>query len=145
MGSFSQTSLKWKISCKCTFKKCPDSYVIWPSFLWMSLHSVVYLAPAILYICKPVLVGTGSTDPWEGTQGRESLLVNTSGQSFMNVNNSKNITWHCPFKGIVQRDITGVETRLKWSALMNYSVAKVAFWILNEHHHERSTKPVSAS
>ncbi len=32
-----------------------------------------------------------------------------------------------PFKGIVQRDLTGVETRLKRSALMNYSVAKCAF------------------
>jgi hypothetical protein len=32
-----------------------------------------------------------------------------------------------PVKGIVQRDLTGVETRLKRSALMNYSVAKAAF------------------
>ncbi len=31
------------------------------------------------------------------------------------------------FKGIVQRDLTGVETRLKRSALMNYIVAKFAF------------------
>jgi hypothetical protein len=30
-------------------------------------------------------------------------------------------------KGIVQQDLTGVETRLKRSALMNYSVTKVAF------------------
>jgi hypothetical protein len=30
-------------------------------------------------------------------------------------------------KGIVQRDLTGVETRLKRSALMNYIVAKFAF------------------
>jgi hypothetical protein len=49
------------------------------------------------------------------------------------------------FKGIVQRDLTGVETRLKRSALINDSVAKFAFSILKEHHHERSTKPVSAS
>ncbi len=32
-----------------------------------------------------------------------------------------------PVKGIVQRDLTGVETRLKQSALMNYIVAKFAF------------------
>jgi hypothetical protein len=31
------------------------------------------------------------------------------------------------FKGIVQRDLTGVETRLKRSVLMNYIVAKFAF------------------
>jgi hypothetical protein len=48
-------------------------------------------------------------------------------------------------KGIVQRDLTGVETRLKKSLLMNYIVAKFAFWILKEHHHERSIKLVSAS
>ncbi len=49
------------------------------------------------------------------------------------------------FKGIVQRDLTWIETRLKRSVLMNYIVAKFAFWILREHHQERSTKPVSAS
>jgi hypothetical protein len=32
-----------------------------------------------------------------------------------------------PLKGIVQRDLTGVETRLKRSALINYIVAKFAF------------------
>jgi hypothetical protein len=48
-------------------------------------------------------------------------------------------------KGIVQRDLTWVKTRLKRSILMNYIVAKFAFLILKEHHHERSTKPVSAS
>ncbi len=55
------------------------------------------------------------------------------------------LVWLSPLKGIVQRDLTGVETRLKWSALINYSVAKFAFWIFKEHHHNRSTKPVSAS
>jgi hypothetical protein len=30
-------------------------------------------------------------------------------------------------KGIVQRDLTGVETRLKRSVLMNYIVTKFAF------------------
>jgi hypothetical protein len=49
------------------------------------------------------------------------------------------------FKGIVQRDLTGVETRLKRSVLMNYTVAKFAFLILKEHHHKRSIKLVSAS
>jgi hypothetical protein len=33
------------------------------------------------------------------------------------------------FKGIVHRDLTGVETRLKRSALMNYNVAKFAILI----------------
>ncbi len=49
------------------------------------------------------------------------------------------------FKGIVQRDLTGVETRLKRSILMDYIVAKFSFRILKEHHHERSIKSVSAS
>ncbi len=31
------------------------------------------------------------------------------------------------FKGIVQQDLTGVETRLERSALINYIVAKFAF------------------
>jgi hypothetical protein len=31
------------------------------------------------------------------------------------------------FKGIVQRDLTGVETRLKKSALLSYSVGKFPF------------------
>jgi hypothetical protein len=48
-------------------------------------------------------------------------------------------------KGIVQRDLTGVETRLRQSVLMNYIVANLAFLILKEHHHERSIKLVSAS
>jgi hypothetical protein len=48
-------------------------------------------------------------------------------------------------KVTVQRDLTGVDTRLKRSSLMNYVVAKFAFLILKEHHHKRSTKPVSAS
>jgi hypothetical protein len=48
-------------------------------------------------------------------------------------------------KGIVQRDLTAVETRLKRSVLMNYIVAKFAFLILKEPHHERSIKLVSAS
>ncbi len=48
-------------------------------------------------------------------------------------------------KGIVQRDLTGVKTRLKRSVLMNYVVAKFAFLILKEHHHETGIKLVSAS
>jgi hypothetical protein len=49
------------------------------------------------------------------------------------------------FKSIVQQDLTGVETRLKRSILMDYIVAKFSFRILKEHHHERSIKSVSAS
>jgi hypothetical protein len=48
-------------------------------------------------------------------------------------------------KGIVQRDLTGVESRLKRSALMNYLVAIVFFFNLKGHSYERSKKPVSAS
>jgi hypothetical protein len=48
-------------------------------------------------------------------------------------------------EGIVQRDLTGVETRLKRSVLMNYIDTKFAFLILKEHHHERSITLVSAS
>jgi hypothetical protein len=32
-----------------------------------------------------------------------------------------------PFKGIVQRDLTGVETMLKKSVLSSYSVVKFSF------------------
>ncbi len=49
------------------------------------------------------------------------------------------------FKGIVQRDVRGVETRLKRSALMNYLVALVYFLKLKGHSCERSKNPVSAS
>ncbi len=69
------------------------------------------------------------------------------------------ITWACScwnvyttkytplilFKGTVQRYLTGVETRLKWAVLKNYIVAKFAFWILKEYHHEMSIKLFSAS
>jgi hypothetical protein len=48
-------------------------------------------------------------------------------------------------KGIVQRDLTGVETRLKKSVLLSYGVRKFLFFILKGHHHEKSIKPVSAS
>ncbi len=49
------------------------------------------------------------------------------------------------FKGIVQRDLTGVETRLKKFVLLSYSVSKSFFLILKGHRHEKSIKPVSAS
>jgi hypothetical protein len=48
-------------------------------------------------------------------------------------------------KGIVQQDLTGVETRLKKSVLLSYSVGKFFFLILKGHYHEKSIKPVSAS
>jgi hypothetical protein len=50
-----------------------------------------------------------------------------------------------PFKGIVQPDLTGVETRVKLSILMDYIFARFAFLSLKEHHHEKSTKLVSVS
>jgi hypothetical protein len=49
------------------------------------------------------------------------------------------------FKGIVQRDVRGVESRLKRSALMNYLVALVYFFKLRGHSCERSKKSVSGS
>jgi hypothetical protein len=49
------------------------------------------------------------------------------------------------FKGIVQRDLTGVETKLKKSVLLSYSVGKFFFLILKGHYHEKSIKPISAS
>ncbi len=52
---------------------------------------------------------------------------------------------HFALKGIVQRDLTGVETRLKQSVLLSYSVGKFPFGILKGHHNEKSIKPVSAS
>jgi hypothetical protein len=36
--------------------------------------------------------------------------------------------YESPVKGIVQRDLTGVETRLKRSSLTNYVIAKFAFF-----------------
>jgi hypothetical protein len=41
-------------------------------------------------------------------------------------------------KGIVQRDITAVVSRLKQSVLIDYLVAKSFFFILKGHHSERS-------
>ncbi len=48
-------------------------------------------------------------------------------------------------KGIVQRDVRWVESRLKRSALMNYIVAIVYFFKLKGLSCERNKKPVSAS
>jgi hypothetical protein len=49
------------------------------------------------------------------------------------------------FKGIVQRDVTGVEIGLKKSMLISYITGKNSFLNLKGPHHERSKKPVSAS
>ncbi len=48
-------------------------------------------------------------------------------------------------KGIVQRELKGVETRLKRCALINYLVGIIYFFKIKRHHHEGSIKPVSAS
>ncbi len=48
-------------------------------------------------------------------------------------------------KGIVQRDVKGVESRLKQSALINYIVALVYFFELKGHSCKRSKKLVLAS
>jgi hypothetical protein len=58
---------------------------------------------------------------------------------------SEIIIMPCYLKGIVQRDVRGVESRLKRSALMNYLVALVYFFKLKGHSCERSKKPVSPS
>jgi hypothetical protein len=65
-------------------------------------------------------------------------------------NQRSRISCYCLFnvaslKGIVQRDLTGVENRIKRSALINYLVALVLFLNLKGHSCERSKKPVSAS
>jgi hypothetical protein len=44
---------------------------------------------------------------------------------FSTISKEKSCT--ASLKGIVQRDLTGVETRLKRSVLMNYIVAEIAF------------------
>jgi hypothetical protein len=54
-------------------------------------------------------------------------------------------SWRHNLKGIVQRDLTRAETRLKQSVLISYSVGKFSFWILKGHHHEISIKPFLAS
>ncbi len=48
-------------------------------------------------------------------------------------------------KGIVQRDVRGVESRLKRSVLINCLVALVHFFKLKGHPCDRGKKPVSAS
>jgi hypothetical protein len=37
-------------------------------------------------------------------------------------------TWKITLKGIVQQDLTGVETRLKQSVLLSYSVGNFLFY-----------------
>ncbi len=49
------------------------------------------------------------------------------------------------FKGIVQRDVRGVESRLKRSVLINCLVTLVHFFKLKGHPCKRGKKPVSAS
>ncbi len=44
---------------------------------------------------------------------------------------------------VLSSEINRVETRLKQSVLLSYSVGKFSFWILKWHHHEKSIKPVS--
>ncbi len=44
------------------------------------------------------------------------------------------------FKGIFQRILRGVETRLIWSMLANWRPALFSFWILKGHHRKRSKK-----
>jgi hypothetical protein len=45
------------------------------------------------------------------------------------------------FQRNVQRDVTGVETRLERSVPINYLVAKVFFLNLKGHYCERNKKP----
>jgi hypothetical protein len=51
-----------------------------------------------------------------------------------------------PFvKGIVQRILSGVDTMLKLSVLVNWKPARFSVWILKGHHHKRSIKPFLAA
>jgi hypothetical protein len=68
---------------------------------------------------------------------RKNLIL-SAGTSFKFKNKCSSV------KGIVQRDLTGVETRLKQSILLSYSVDNI-FVTLKGNHHEKSIKPVSAS
>jgi hypothetical protein len=63
------------------------------------------LYPDPIYFRIPILAGSGSGECGYETAALSNSLV----------------------KGIVQRDLTGVETWLKRSVLMNYIVAKFAF------------------
>jgi hypothetical protein len=48
-------------------------------------------------------------------------------------------------KGIVQRIVRGVETRLKKSVWINWRHGRFPFLILKGHHHERSILSFSAA
>jgi hypothetical protein len=54
-------------------------------------------------------------------------------------------TYSAFFKGIVQRILRGVETRLIPSVLVNWWPAHFSFRILKGHDHKRSIKPFSAA
>jgi hypothetical protein len=49
------------------------------------------------------------------------------------------------FKGIVQRNLRWVESRLKKSALLSHYTANSSFFKLKGHHCEKCIKPISAS
>ncbi len=51
---------------------------------------------------------------------------------------------HC-LKGTVKRILTGVNTMLKKSVLVNWRPAHFSFRILKGHHHKRNIKPISAA
>jgi hypothetical protein len=49
------------------------------------------------------------------------------------------------FKGIAQRILRKIETRLIPYVLVNWRPAHFSFWILKGHHHKKSIKPFSAA
>ncbi len=49
------------------------------------------------------------------------------------------------FKGCIQQDVTGVESRLKKSVLISYNTRKIYFQNVKDRYHERSIEPVSGS
>jgi hypothetical protein len=58
-------------------------------------------------------------------------------------NRRRKMLCYCPFKGIVQRILRGVNTKLKLSVPVNWRPA--SFLILKGHHIKRSIKPFSAA
>jgi hypothetical protein len=67
-------------------------------------------------------------------------LGNALGMGHINPRNNKQNP-----KGIIQRILTGVETRIIPSMLLNWRPTHFSFWILKRHHHKRSIKPFSTA
>jgi hypothetical protein len=75
-------------------------------------------------------------------------LDNTDNLALIHTDIKKLLAWtiiKTSLKGIVQRILRGVETRLIRSLLINRRPSCFYFLILKGHHHNKSTKPLSAA